>query len=341
MMLKKSLFIALIITIATLFGVFFFSSSNNVLSNGQIIAMCLGALAWLALFFSSTAAKPNSSTPRSHQATSANHLTQTSNDDEGLSSHYASLLNTVQSELSEQIKATKAELAQVKSLMDGAIDNLVDSFISLEATTRIGQNLVKQMASSETDSKDDLNPFKDRQVKSAQLLHDTSTTLKKLIKDAKQNQAACASLTKENIADKAASKLISELQVSSGVLHKETQEIASKVATVIEENNNTMSMVANEMALTTTQIEQDVKLAVKSLQFQDMTTQLIVQCRERLNIMQEMLNAIDLFSKKSMPSDSAAELQTRLTMACDSLKQTGRVRMKQFNVDAGSVELFD
>ncbi len=341
-MLKKNLFIALIIAIATLFGVFYFSASSMALSKGQIIATGLGALAWLALFFTSTTTKANSSTPDSHQTSSANHLAQTSaNDAEGLSSNYASLLNTMQSELGEQIKATKAELAQVKSLMDGAIDDLVDSFISLEATTRIGQNLVKQMAASETDSKDDLNPFKDRQVKSAQLLHDTSTILKKLMKDAKQNQAACASLTKENIADKAASKLISALQLSSGVLHKETQEIASKVATVIEENATTMSMVADEMAVTTTQIAQDVKLAVKSLQFQDMTTQLIVQCIERLNMMQEMLNAIDLFSKKSLPSDSAYVLQTKLTMAREELKQTSHVRMKQFNVDAGSVELFD
>jgi hypothetical protein len=340
MMLKKNLFIALIITIATLFGVFYFSTSS--MGNGQIIIMCLGALAWLALFFTSAAAKPNALTPDSHQASSANHLAQASADEaEGLSSSYASLLNTVQSELGEQIKSTKAELTQVKSLMDGAIDNLVDSFISLEATTRIGQNLVKQMAASETDNKDDLNPFKDRQVKSAQLLHDTSTILKKLIKDAKQNQAACASLTKENITDKAASKLISELHLSSGVLHQETQEIASKVATVIEENKTTMSMVADEMAVTTTQIEKDVQLAVKSLQFQDMTTQLIVQCGERLDIMQKMLNAIDLFSKKSMPGDSAYVLQTKLSMARDELKDTSHVRMKQFNVDAGSVELFD
>jgi hypothetical protein len=341
MMLKKNLFITLIIAITTLFGVFYFSSSS-MLSNGQIIAMCLGALAWLVLFFTSTAAKPNSSTPGSHQAIRANHLAQTApNATESFSSDYSSLLNAVQSELGEQINATKAELAQVKSLMDGAIEDLVDSFISLEATTRIGQNLVKQMASSETDSKDDLNPFKDRQIKSAQLLHDTSAILKKLIKDAKQNQAACVSLTNRNITDKAASKLIAELQLNSDVLHQETKAVASKVKNVIEENKITMSMVADEMVTTTTQIEKDVQLAVKSLQFQDMTTQLIVQCGERLNIMQKMLNAIDLFSKKSTPSDSAAALQTKLTMARDALKQTGQARMKQFNVDAGSVELFD
>jgi ATP-dependent Lon protease len=173
-------------------------------------------------------------------------------------------------------------------------------------------------------------------------MHDTSTILKKLIQDGKQNQVACSSLAETNVnTDPVSSKILVGLLLSSDLLHKETKAVASKVATVIEENKTTMSLVADEMAATTTQIEKDVRLAVKSLQFQDMTTQLIVQCGDRLSVMQEMLNAINLFSQKSAPGDSAYVLQTKLSMARDELKQAGDKRMKQFNVDAGSVELFD
>ena len=342
MTLKKSLLIALAIAIAVLFSVFYFNSTVIALNQGQIISLYLGAIAWLMLFFITTNSVAITTNSTTYQTNTSNQVVQrASTDIDALSSNYANLLNTIQSELSEQISATKKELAQVKSMMDGAIDDLVDSFISLEATTRIGQNLVKQMASSETDDKDDLNPFKDRQTQSAKLLHDTSAILKTLIKNAKQNLTLITSLMSENIGNAANSKLLSELRLSSEVLNKETKTVASKVIEAIAENKAILSLVADELIITTTQIEKDVQVAVKSLQFQDMTTQLIVQCGERLNVMQEMLNAIDLFSKKIMMGDSAYVSQTKLNMAREELSQKSQVRMKQFNVDAGSVELFD
>ena len=78
-----------------------------------------------------------------------------------------------------QVVATEVELNQVKSLMDNAIDNLVDSFVSLKATTRIGQNLISHMISNENNNRDELNPFRDRQMKSQSLLKDTSAALTK------------------------------------------------------------------------------------------------------------------------------------------------------------------
>ena len=85
----------------------------------------------------------------------------------------------MQTEHNGQIVATEVELNQVKSLMDNAIDNLVDSFVSLKATTRIGQNLISHMISNENNNRDELNPFRDRQMKSQSLLKDTSATLTK------------------------------------------------------------------------------------------------------------------------------------------------------------------
>ena len=85
----------------------------------------------------------------------------------------------MQTEHNGQIVATEVELNQVKSLMDNAIDNLVDSFVSLKTTTRIGQNLISHMISNENNNRDELNPFRDRQMKSQSLLKDTSAALAK------------------------------------------------------------------------------------------------------------------------------------------------------------------
>ena len=85
----------------------------------------------------------------------------------------------MQTEHNGQIVATEVELNQVKSLMDNAIDNLVDSFVSLKVTTRIGQNLISHMISNENNNRDELNPFRDRQMKSQSLLKDTLAALTK------------------------------------------------------------------------------------------------------------------------------------------------------------------
>ncbi len=326
-MLKNKLTIALVISIIILAGIFYFNNGSTSISTGQIATLFMGAIAWLCIFFLPTGPQAN--------------LHATNPNAERLSDSLSALLNTIKSELGAQITATEAELTQVKSLMDNAIDDLVDSFISLEATTRIGQNLVKQMVASKTDKKDDLNPFKDRQAKSQQLLHETSEILKKLIQDAKQNQVACTSLAESNKnIDAASSKILSKLLLSSDDLRKETKLIANKVAEVIQENQENLSLVANELKVTTTKIESDVQTAVKSLQFQDMTTQLIVQCGERQKVMQKILDSVTAIDVKGDNKISLAELQAKLEAVRSELKQTSQARMKQFNVDAGHVELF-
>jgi hypothetical protein len=320
---------ALIITLAMLVGVFYFGNSSPTVSSAQAITLCLGALAWIALILTSNS-----------QPQQANQFSAPTSNNDSLPNSIAELLGTFQAELSQQVSATEAELKQVKSLMNGAIDDLVDSFISLEATTRIGQNLAKQLALSETDNKDDHNPFKDKQLQSQQLLHDTADILKKLVKDASQNQVTCASLANfgKNV-EGTNSKALAKLLLGGDLLLSDTKLVASKVAAVIEENKANIAMVSEEITVTTKQIEADVQTAVKSLQFQDMTTQLITQCNERMHIMQEMLQAIS--SIDSDAAHSAETLQTKLMVARNKLKQAGAARMKQFNVDAGSVELFN
>jgi hypothetical protein len=327
---KSKLGASLVITLAMLVGVFYFSGSNPLLNSGQAITLCLGALAWIGLI--------SNSDPQSPHLNPLD-ISQTTNS-ESLPNSVVALLNTFQAELSQQISATEAELTQVKSLMDNAIDDLVDSFISLEANTRIGQNLLKQMASSETDKKDDLNPFKDKQLQSQKLLQDTSDILKKLLKDAKQNQSTCTTLANSSLGiNSENSKALAKLLLSGDLLLSNAKLAAGKVSAVIEENQSHMVMVANEIVTTTTQIEKDVQTAVKSLQFQDMTSQLIAQCSERMHIMQEMLQATSAIDNKA--SHSSEVLLAKLMVARNKLKQASTVRMKQFNVDAGSVELFN
>ena len=323
---KDKLLIALLVTIAMIVGIFLFQQSDTPFAAGQIATLCLGALAWVGLLVYPAKSNPEQA---SHADTS------------GLSSSMANLFSTMQTELNDQIAATEAELNQVKSLMDSAIDDLVDSFVSLEATTRIGQNLVSHMISSETNNRDELNPFRDKQLKSQTLLHDTSELLKKLVKDTKQNKEASASLAKlDKISDSAASKTLAELQSNGDMLHKETKVVVSKVADMMDENKAIIAMVAEEMAATNEQVAEDVQVAIKSLQFQDTTSQLITQCTERLDVMQKILGTLESLGNSNTAAQSVQEWQTKLAEANDELKKASNVRMKQFNVDPGSVDLF-
>lgn len=338
---KSKQLIALLLTILTVGAILFLQSTYAPLATVQVATLCLIALglialAWVILFIYPSPAslsQPNQNT----------HITKI--DTNTLSSTIANLFNTMQSELKVQISATEAELNQVKSIMDKAIDDLVDSFVSLEATTRIGQNLVSHMISNENNNRDELNPFRDRQMNSQTLLNDTSELLKKLIKDTKQNKAVAASLADlEKLSDSDQSKTLAELHTSGELLHKETKEVSYKVAGMIDENKAIISMVADEMAATNAQVALDVQTAIKSLQFQDTTIQLITQCTERLNVMQKMLNTIESLGQSLASSNSSAQSlqdwQTKVASATDKLKEASNVRMKQFNVDPGSVELF-
>jgi methyl-accepting chemotaxis protein len=366
-MSNKNLLLAFVICLLTLCGVLYFSASGTALSTAQIVVISLGALAWLGLFL--FARQPaNQELNSLHSKGSANTLTQ----------EFSGLISSMQTELGAQISATDAELKQVKTLMDGAIDDLVDSFISLEASTRTEQKLVMLLVSSQNvNDKDELNPFREMQLKSKQLLLETSQHLNKMIKDAKQNETACKSIANmEKTVEKSvgnlelslskfgktadaalvdkvresakamhsaindASKVANKLHSNSKLLSEESKEVADKVATMIKENGNNMTMVADEIAATSQQIEKDVQMAVKSLQFQDMTSQLITQCGERQKIMQDVLDTINSINHDSTSKISLSDLQTKLANANAELKQASKVRMKQFNVDGGSVELF-
>jgi methyl-accepting chemotaxis protein len=367
-MIRNKLSTALMITLAMLAGVFYFDNNNSPLSSGQAITLCLGALAWIALILTSSL-----QSQQNHPLTAS----PASNID-GLPNSITELLGTFQAELNQQINATEAELTQVKSIMDNAIDDLVDSFISLEASARIEQKLVMLLASSENvKDNDELNPFREKQLHAKRYLLETADKLNNMIADAQQNEAACKSLGNiEKIAEQdiekleaaldklaqtadskqvgkirdsakalhtaltKANKVVAKLHASSQILTEESRDISHKVTAIISENANNIAMVTDEMAVTAAQIEVDVQTAVKSLQFQDMTTQLIVQCGERQKIMQHILSVVDGISKEGNSKATVSELQTKLMTASNELKLASNVRMKQFNVDAGSVELF-
>lgn len=367
-MSDKKTFVAFIICLLSVGSILYFSLQNSTLSVEQIVILVLAALAWLGLFLFTRESSGQNFTSQHSSKIDANSLTQ----------EFSALISSIRAELSTQISATDAELTQVKSLMDGAIDNLVDSFISLEASTRIEQKLVMLLVSSQnSNDKDELNPFREMQLKSKQLLVETSQHLNKMIKDAKQNETVCKLIvSKEEVAEKAiedleatlakigktaettllnkvrdsaksmhnaindATQEANKLHASSKLLSSESQDVAEKVTLMIEESGNNISMVADEIAATSQQIEKDVQVAIKSLQFQDMTTQLITQCGERQKIMQGMLDTINSINHDSTSKTSLNELQAKLAAAHAELKKTSQVRMKQFNVDGGSVELF-
>ena len=250
-----------------------------------------------------------------------------------------SLLTTLITALSTQLVAAEAELTQVKKLMDGAIEQIVDSFISLEASTRIAQNIVTQIIAKESNALDELNPFRDKHQQTAQLLKQSAAALSSLMHDAMQHEANCKKLL--GFATGTANlTLVDELQHASQQLVAETKIVAANVTEIITENKHNIAMVAEEVAKTTAQIDKDVQTAVKSLQFQDMASQLIVQSVARQKMMLRLLNTIE----KSLPNDNHNNKDqhwpTQMAEIEEALQQMNKVRMKAFNVDAGSVELF-
>ena len=365
-MLNKNLLCALVISLLTLLGIYSFSNMSAVLNIGLIATLAVSTLAWLFLLMFS-------------QYTSEKKLAK--NQDTNTVAHTVnSLFNAFQSELNTQISATEAELAQVKSLIDNAIDGLVDSFISLEASTRTEQALLILLTSNELSDDSNSNnsamsPFKQKQLKSKQLLSDIASQLNTLIKNTNQNGLASKALKKiekeaestvknlELILDKLGNTVdaifIDELRNNAHKLHSsinqagstadelyadsqlyalESKDIASKINLIMDENASNVAIVAEEIAAATMQIEKDVQAAIKSLQFQDMTTQLITQCSERQKLMQNILTSIDI--GKNNNNISIQELEVKFSAAHAKLKQVSSVRMKQFNIDGGSVELF-
>ena len=365
-MLNKNLLCALVISLLTLLGIYSFSNMSAVLNIGLIATLAVSTLAWLFLLMFS-------------QYTSEKKLAK-NQDTNTVAQTVNSLFNAFQSELNTQISATEAELAQVKSLIDNAIDGLVDSFISLEASTRTEQSLLILLTSNELSDDSNSNnsamsPFKQKQLKSKQLLSDIASQLNTLIKNTNQNGLASKALKKiekeaestvknlELILDKLGNTVdaifIDELRNNAHKLHSsinqagstadelyadsqlyalESKDIASKINLIMDENASNVAIVAEEIAAATMQIEKDVQAAIKSLQFQDMTTQLITQCSERQKLMQNILTSIDI--GKNNNNISIQELEVKFSAAHAKLKQVSSVRMKQFNIDGGSVELF-
>ena len=365
-MLNKNLLCALVISLLTLLGIYSFSNMSAVLNIGLIATLAVSTLAWLFLLMFS-------------QYTSEKKLAK-NQDTNTVAQTVNSLFNAFQSELNTQISATEAELAQVKSLIDNAIDGLVDSFISLEASTRTEQALLILLTSNELSDDSNSNnsamsPFKQKQLKSKQLLSDIASQLNTLIKNTNQNGLASKALKKiekeaestvknlELILDKLGNTVdaifIDELRNNAHKLHSsinqagstadelyadsqlyalESKDIASKINLIMDENASNVAIVAEEIAAATMQIEKDVQAAIKSLQFQDMTTQLITQCSERQKLMQNILTSIDIGENNN--NISIQELEVKFSAAHAKLKQVSSVRMKQFNIDGGSVELF-
>lgn len=164
--------------------------------------LCLSPLAWLALFLYSA--------PQPQRRIQTNpSLTTPSAGESHLSSSIATFLAAIETELNTQISATEAELTQMKSIMDKAIDDLVDSSISLEVSIRIEQKLVMLFTTNENvNDKDELNPFREKQLKSKKPLSETLGKLSDLIQGTNHNEIACKSLSGiEGDAEKAIKKI--------------------------------------------------------------------------------------------------------------------------------------
>ena len=365
-MFKHGFVINILMFVAIMFGLYYFRPDDTTFTIEQIATIFIGATVWGGLIAINK--------PTAQEAL----LTPVASESIKLPQTLLTLFDAIKSDLDSQITTVEAELKQVKSLMDNAIDDLVDCFIGLEASSRTGQNLAMTLVSNQAENNhDELNPFRDRHLKSKQLLSETSEKLKKLVTDSKLHENACNNLSKlqksaktttenlsatlEKIAQTAPDELVNkvrddaiklnvyiadvnkislDLRANNTTHAAESVYISDKIHEIINEISEITAAVGEELAKINTKIEQDVQIAVKSLQFQDMTTQLIVQCCARQKIIHSVLNSVYSVGHNGTNLVSIKDWQAKLGASYEQSKQSRNVRMKEFNVDTGSVEMF-
>jgi methyl-accepting chemotaxis protein len=99
--------------------------------------------------------------------------------------------------------------------------------------------------------------------------------------------------------------------------------------------------VLDELDHTTLDIERDVHAAITTLQFQDLSSQLIGHSEKRLQLLQEILSGIVQIDNQYREQESRIERwHHKLNEARALIERVRHNPVKQVNVDAGDIELF-
>lgn len=109
----------------------------------------------------------------------------------------------------------------------------------------------------------------------------------------------------------------------------------------VHDINDTVKRVVSELSGATTQLENDVKTAVTSLQFQDLATQLIGHSAKRQHAMHNILSGIMAIDSQQLDQkDRLDRWQHKLDEARSLIERTRHNPVNQASVNAGAIELF-
>ena len=105
--------------------------------------------------------------------------------------------------------------------------------------------------------------------------------------------------------------------------------------------NATMHEAVNELSVTSTDVARDVHTAITSLQFQDLSSQLIGHAGRRMDAIQSILDGITRIEMEHTGEVNRLEhLRHIIQETADLIEKTRHNPVKQVTVEAGDIELF-
>jgi len=138
-----------------------------------------------------------------------------------------------------------------------------------------------------------------------------------------------------------AERVISEISSKDMNVALRSKQNVDDMAHEIELMNESMMTTADELSASAGIVEQNVREAVTSLQFQDMADQLIGHTGRRLDVIDNVLTGIVAIDNTWIDEqDRVQRWHHKVNDARELIEKTRRNPVKQLNVDAGDVELF-
>lgn len=138
-----------------------------------------------------------------------------------------------------------------------------------------------------------------------------------------------------------AESVISEISSKDMNVALRSKQNVDNMVHEIELLNDSMMATADELSASAGIVEQNVRAAVTSLQFQDMADQLIGHTGRRLDVIDSVLSGIVAIDNTWIEEqDRVQRWHRKVNDARELIEKTRRNPVKQLNVDAGDIELF-
>ncbi|GBG14684.1 methyl-accepting chemotaxis protein [Novimethylophilus kurashikiensis] len=138
-----------------------------------------------------------------------------------------------------------------------------------------------------------------------------------------------------------AEQVVQALSTADMQVVTSSRESVEDMMGVVQKMNDVMMTAVAELSDLTDRVENDVKTAITTLQFQDLASQLIGHSESRLNVIGEILNGITAIDERFIEQNNRFERwEHKLIESRALIERTRHNPVKQVNIDAGGVELF-